>query len=342
MILSQWVLGADSKSRPGFNEGIHLLRGLAALMVVFFHAGGSVAHDKYQGFKPIADYTGGLAIGVDLFFVISGFVISLPLFIGKTLHIPSFLRNRALRIYPLTMLTAAIVLSVNFFLFSREANTAQLISSFLLVPTPQDPVPIVLWTLQQEVLFYALFVTAIYSPKVGLPLLLLWGLASLFITSEHFFLAWFFHTQNIQFLVGIGAAWATTKIDLNPSLATGMAVFAGGVLLVAGRLNSWGEYPEYMSAIVLGLAAGVTVFGAAKARAKIPAVFYFLGTASFALYLIHFFFISAIQKTLMAVVPWMPGLAHFVVLAVAATLLGCAYHVLFERPLERLRKQGGR
>lgn len=83
------------------------LRGIACLSVFYMHALSGYTLPGYLGFD-----LGGLSIslghilssawfGVNLFFVLSGFVLYLPFADGKTLHVPEFFWRRFLRLMPL-------------------------------------------------------------------------------------------------------------------------------------------------------------------------------------------------------------------------------------------------
>jgi len=134
--------------------GVHLLRAFAAISVVLYHCGGSIASEKYQSIAEIGSITRGLDAGVDIFFVISGFVISLPLFQRRKTCFKDWIGNRLLRIYPLAGLTALIYMLVNWVVFNRPPELASILSSVLLLPLEATPIPVVLWTLKQEILFY--------------------------------------------------------------------------------------------------------------------------------------------------------------------------------------------
>ena len=134
----------------GFVDGVHVLRAVAAIAVVMFHAGGSIGSEKYQNDPVIKTLTTGLDVGVDLFFVISGFVIALPFFLGKQRTPGAFVVNRALRILPLSILTACIFLGFGWALFGRVPGLETILSSVFLLPVPTSPTPIVLWTLKQR------------------------------------------------------------------------------------------------------------------------------------------------------------------------------------------------
>ncbi|HTQ98801.1 MAG TPA: acyltransferase, partial [Candidatus Acidoferrum sp.] len=82
----------DRKREPAINPVIELMRGVAALMVVYAH------YWKMAGIE--AGLTGFSYTGVDLFFVLSGFVFA-PYFFGQPLQTAPFFIRRFFRIYPL-------------------------------------------------------------------------------------------------------------------------------------------------------------------------------------------------------------------------------------------------
>src|SRR5262245_36843058 len=87
-------------------EELDALRGLAALFVVVFHC---------AMFRPQADYGFYLGItGVDLFFIISGFVIFMSLENSKSGN--SFLVSRFIRLFPIYWVIATLTFLVYFFL----------------------------------------------------------------------------------------------------------------------------------------------------------------------------------------------------------------------------------
>lgn len=94
---------------PQQEWSIELLRGIAALMVVFAH------------YYALTDINPGLLTfsfsGVDLFFVISGFVFA-PYIFGKKFIVIPFLIRRFFRIYPLYL--AALLFYVILHLFQDQ------------------------------------------------------------------------------------------------------------------------------------------------------------------------------------------------------------------------------
>jgi len=90
------VTAGETGLKPGYRADVDGLRAVAVLAVLFFHAG-------WNGF------TGGF-IGVDVFFVISGFVIALSLFRdldAERFSLSGFFARRARRILP--ALTAVLL-----------------------------------------------------------------------------------------------------------------------------------------------------------------------------------------------------------------------------------------
>ena len=76
------------------NKQIQYLRGIASILVVFAH---------FKGVPFISSICG--AIGVDIFFIISGYIMNLiiPKYSNNTLL---FIKNRIIRIFPLYILVS--------------------------------------------------------------------------------------------------------------------------------------------------------------------------------------------------------------------------------------------
>ena len=118
---------------------------------------------------PIPLYS--LASGVDLFFVISGFIMvysSEDLF-GARGAWRTFLTRRLVRIVPLYWLTTAITIP----LMSLTVDWQSLLGSYFFIPyrAPSNaivPLHGVGWTLNLEMFFYVIFAAAISSLKRSL------------------------------------------------------------------------------------------------------------------------------------------------------------------------------
>ncbi len=134
-------------------ESVQVLRGIAALFVVCQH---------------ICFLARG-SFGVDLFFLISGFVIVL----ATEKSAEHFLTKRALRILPLyeaaTLFTYLALLAVPSLFANTEAKPVYLLKSLLFIPFSQDgvtqPLLRVGWTVNYEVFFYLLFALSMRMTK---------------------------------------------------------------------------------------------------------------------------------------------------------------------------------
>ncbi len=133
------------------------LRGLAALAVVLHHVTGGYQSRYPDSPQPLADAAWG-AYGVQLFFLISGFVILLT---AQRAQRPSdFVISRVSRLYPVywAAVTLSIALAAAFHIAAVPQGTIvhllnyTMIQRWLLVPNVDD----VYWTLAIEMQFYAL------------------------------------------------------------------------------------------------------------------------------------------------------------------------------------------
>lgn len=128
-------------------DSIQLLRAVAAIAVVTQHV-------------PIPIFGDGLW-GVDLFFVISGFIMCH----ATARSGRNFFLKRIIRIVPLywlgTLFIYALALTLPQLLNTTTANPVDLLKSLLFIPFIKGgiPVPIVFqgWTLNYEMFFYGLF-----------------------------------------------------------------------------------------------------------------------------------------------------------------------------------------
>lgn len=170
--------------RPTLHN-LQALRGVACLMVFGIHLGIWESHYGISRplLKPLLWF--GYA-GVDLFFVLSGFLIAhtQAKSLGNPAALPGYLFRRAWRIYP--TFWAAMVLAVVAFEWLKafpplpaEAATARWVSWLTLWPTSQPNLIVpVAWTLPYELMFYAAFGLLLLVPRsVGPWLLFGWACA---------------------------------------------------------------------------------------------------------------------------------------------------------------------
>lgn len=88
------------------NKTIHGLRGFSAFIVVIAHVYGM---SVLAGFFPDYGPTFIGSLGVCIFFMISGYLITQSLVKHK--HVPTFLKNRIIRIYPVFLALHLVIFS---------------------------------------------------------------------------------------------------------------------------------------------------------------------------------------------------------------------------------------
>lgn len=140
-------------------KSVHYLRGLAALVVVLFHFR-YYLNDYYSLYPQLGDvlFANG-AFGVDLFFIMSGFIICYATERVEPKPLLAYVFKRVFRIYPLL-----IVCLVAFYFFFGDGQTSLWRSVVPLHADYTQPGPFFgynmlspVWTLTYEIFFYGLF-----------------------------------------------------------------------------------------------------------------------------------------------------------------------------------------
>ena len=158
--------GSPPKHRHAHMEGFDIIRLGAALMVVFYHFAYWNWHECAcvdAKFPSLVPYSWWGWIGVQIFFVISGFVIALSAE-GRTAN--DFLRGRFLRIAPGLWFFAILAFLVLVFTNVEEFPTATLLLAKSFVLWPVGPwVDGVYWSLTVEALFYGIVFVLLASGR---------------------------------------------------------------------------------------------------------------------------------------------------------------------------------
>jgi peptidoglycan/LPS O-acetylase OafA/YrhL len=234
---------------------------------------------------------------VDIFFVISGFVMtvsSAPL-LTATHPARTFLARRLERILPMywivTTLKVALLLAVPALAMNALGTSWHVLGSYLMFPS-YEPVIVAGWTLNFEMAFYVLFATALAWRvpvlRVVAPVLLLAVLLGAIPPSRDTHLVPFYeNSMVIEFLFGILLAKALHRVR-----RIAWPVAAAMVLLGFATLLFWAD-PNFslFRGELWGVPALAVVCGAVALEGRIglraPAWLLELGDASYSIYLTH-------------------------------------------------------
>ncbi|WP_343670102.1 acyltransferase [Chitinophaga sp.] len=298
-------------------NSIQFLRGIAASLVVYSHV--IDVQEKFSISKQGAFFYWGNfgAIGADLFFVISGFIISYIAneYIGLT-KAKEFLIKRFLRINPIYYLASLIQLIVFYYYytpFPLEEMINKLCDTVILFPLfdsshPISPILSVGWTLSFEWWFYLIFLGTILFKleKKLLCLILIFG--ALIISGvcfRHNDLRIFFFTSPImiEFVLGIIIYQIYHKFKISASISY-LLIILGIISYLFNIFNGYGNISEFGNILLHGqgflrviiwgipsafLVAGCVYLETNNGLNKLwnSRLFLLVGDASYAIYLLH-------------------------------------------------------
>jgi exopolysaccharide production protein ExoZ len=336
-------------------NGIQYLRGLAASLVVAEHANLGIGLPKYFGRQPVPfEFYGGPA-GVDLFFVVSGFIIAYITLEPSSLNprggIGDFLWRRFARIVPFLWLCVATYAALRFVGRDGSFEWDPYLRALTLFPI--GPVnPSQAWTLRHEFLFYLVFATAFWRSGPRLLLVGAWMLSPILFcsvlgpaqpTTGYEPLGFLFNRLNLLFGFGFLTSLAYLRRPdwFVETLPNGMAILTGlcGLHLVLFMLISY-THLDTADVLLAGVGASLVLCVALRVRAEprpglIDRAGLALGDASYAIYLTHGAIISAVLGVWSRLAPSTNALVVLLVCIVASVGAGLLIHRSIERPMVR-------
>jgi exopolysaccharide production protein ExoZ len=323
--------------------GLHYLRALATVLVVAAHAFPATAQSKYFGEGILTNFFRKPAGEIDLFFIMSGFIMVATATdrSGKPRLSPlEFLRRRAARLIP--MLWIAVIF-FNVCLFSAYGKI-ELINSIRAVTfwPVGEVAPGVAWTIRYEVFFYCLFALCFLSQLKLLPLMALWAAAPLIMfayngtaVDDMSLVSFICSPLNIDFAIGIILALCLRSHQKTMELPFQLA----WIILICVGLRCFVIYfdLEIRSLLmVCGIApiCVVAMLIAVRTTPRRTSPFWmFLGDASYSIFLLHVPIISAVLVFLKKFAPGLPSTVATILTIVIAVFCACIAHVVAERPI---------
>jgi peptidoglycan/LPS O-acetylase OafA/YrhL len=316
-------------------QWLEVMRGLAACWVLVHHA--DISASFFLAPMPLRSaVVGNGYLGVDFFFVLSGFIIAFSSNrlrdTGRTWT--DYAQARLLRIYVpyLPIGIAMVLLYLAFPGLSQGDRHPGLLTSLTLLPSASPPALGVAWTLVHELLFYMVFSLLFVSGRLLALAMAAWA-------SVIAYFAWLglplppgwnylLLPLNLCFLVGVLTYYATRR---GVSTLVALASLAFGVTVLVSEVGHPGP-----NRWLLALAFASFIIAAcspwAQRRDPAPALLT-LGAASYSIYLVHAPLLAILARGFSGLDPMHP-VAMLVLMCLIALAAGLAYYYFYERPMQ--------
>ncbi len=336
-----------------------MLRGICATAVVVDHTAGMLGDPKYGGFNLLGGALEYGFLGVDIFFVISAFIMCAVVLRGSDftpkISAASFFEKRFSRIVPLMWIAILSYAAMQAVFVRAPAEWGGYLRAMVLWPDSFLR-PTIIWTLRQELVFYILFCLAFFTIRPARWILLLWVLSPFayvatlgswtattgYIDTTASIL---FSSTNLEFGAGLIVGLLFVRFPPNRDLvmpvnplfiltALSIAAFA-----VCGMLGLQGQ--TLITTGLMGVMGGLIV--ALSVRVACPPglvtrIGILLGNASYSIYLFHSHVLASVLAV-RAKLGFDPG--GWVILAGVSLLaigVGVVISLVIEQPLVRLAK----
>jgi len=292
--------------------------------------------------------------GVDIFFVISGFIMvyttGRKAGAGDAL---TFIRRRVLRIYPLYWFWTSVLLALwlgGFVERLQHYSMPYLIRSYLLIPTFNGtyfhPLLGPGWTLSFEMLFYVVFSCSVLLKLRSGKILFfaaafsLISLLARFLTPDSGMRYLLTNPIIIEFLFGVLIAEIITRLPairtnlLSRILPIALISVGAFALLCTVKIQD----ADSMRFALYGIPAFFVVLGAAMlGSAAAPKLLVYLGDCSYSIYLTHFFLALAYASALkhLPIFYRLPPDVTILLAGAATIAISSTTYMLVERPLTK-------
>lgn len=331
-------------------HSIQHLRALAAVAVVLLHVG------LIQKFPIATSWPDQFASGVDVFFVISGFIMWVTT-VNSAVTPIHFLLSRIRRILPLYWAVTFFAVAVSFIAPRLMQGTIieenHFIASLLFIPSahpiyPDSIRPVIGagWTLNYEMMFYVIFSLCLMFANTNrrfmatIVALLILVVSRIFI-SETDIIWWFFSSPIVlEFASGVMVGVFFQKSRLLGSRTALIGLLVGAAIIVS---SSGMETSEYSRFLYWGLPSTLIVWSAVslEVAGAWPNIRFarLLGDASYSIYLVHGIILSACATL------WIKlsfpsstlALLLFAIIAILASVAGgLLVYRIYEKPMDRL------
>ena len=359
----------------GFLDSI---RGLAAFYVVLHHASQSIAMDSRSVWKFVHTLFGGGHYAVDVFIVLSGFSLGIPVWTGKYDGFSKYICRRAVRILPPYFITCAICLALIYTVIdggsgSRWENSAHITTMGLIThlfmvydwsTATATQINYVLWSVAVEWKIYFLLPLIVYViTQIGGAMSMLvigvlsygaWiviyklGVLNPGAFGSSLYYVWLFAMGLLSSRIAIEKSGQVSCADRKKSnyflVATALAAVVACV--ITRRTLTLQTALQIQSGFVGAWAAVLLYWFAIRPRQPIrpsalATVTGSLGTMGYSIYLIHPPIVQLIYQWIFERNGW-TGSAAIVPMTVLCALIvplaAYGFHICFERPFHHLSR----
>lgn len=322
---------------------IQYLRGGAAMLVVIHHACSPV---QWGLFNPLEKLSFG-ASGVDIFFVISGFIMYT---VARSEPPLEFYFRRFVRVVPLYWLATAAFIVLRFRHWGAEINMETILKSLFFVPflypfSNGEILPLLAqgWTLNLEMFFYAIFGIGIITKWPALTTALLLGAAVLLgflVHSDDPIFVTYTRPIVLEFFAGLMLGKMYPHLNRVQAKVTGLrSVIFLSVMLLGVACILLSDLLPQSELLIRSLAAIAIVMGAlgleATRKVRKYGILKLLGDASYSIYLSHTLALI-LPRVIISYIPlqgWSQFVLFFTMSLIISAATGIAIHYFVERPI---------
>jgi exopolysaccharide production protein ExoZ len=340
---------------------VQIFRGIAALLVVSHHL---IANSTtYLGIPAFHNFFNFGFIGVDFFFVLSGFIITyihFPDIINKG-DWKTFLKKRIIRIYPIYWVIATMTLVIYILITPQQLKDVGLsmdfripairsfvIEGYLLIPQQTIRLVGVAWSLPYEMLFYILFgVCIVMGYKWTKLILSFWIFAilanALFLKSANYYVDFLLNILILEFMLGCVVGYLILKKTvISAKILVPLALVLTVILMNTMKIYGLAFTRELSFVLMIGAAFSILTyltvqFDFANPHTKYPKILLLLGDASYSIYLFHNFLLSGLCRIYIKLNPQYASSINrnlvCVCIFIITIFLGVMIHLIVEKRL---------
>ncbi len=317
-------------------NNLQLLRAFAAINVVYLHV--LIGGESYGKSTIVFPFLGGWgANGVDIFFVISGFVMIYTQSINPKTTL-NFYRSRILRIVPIYWLITSFIIIIYIFfpgLFkSFTIDFKSSISSFLFISqltNNSNPIINLGWTLEWEMLFYLIFGMALYFKTIKKIIsFIFFMMIFIFLISKKLYF--------LEFFLGVITGYIYINFrKVNQNI--GISILIIGIFTLLMSINQSSELINYDRFIIWGLPATLIVFGAIYSKQIKNKFLLYLGDASYSIYLLQILTIPGFYKLITHLNFDINNTLLSIICLILSVSSGCIFHSYVEKKIKLVKNR---